>query len=62
MGQWDNRTMELQDKLWDHGTMGHTMGQWDYRTNYGTAYIMGSEAVPLPTGQTTGSWDNRTMG
>ena len=54
--------MELQDKLWDHGTMGHTMGQWDYRTNYGTAYIMGSEAVPLPTGQTTGSWDNRTMG
>ena len=37
MGQLDNRTM---DKLWDHGTTGHTMGQpglwdklWDHSYN-----------------------------
>ena len=54
--------MKLQDKQWDHGTTGHTTGQWDYGTNYGTAHITGSEVVPLPTGQTTGSQDNGTTG
>ena len=54
--------MELWDKLWDRGTMGHTTGQQDYGAHYRTTLITGSAAVPLPTGQTTGSWDNGTTG
>ena len=62
MGLWDNWTTEL----WiNYGIMGQQDTQWDsqdYGTNYGTTLITGYTVVPLPIGQTMGSWDNRTMG
>ena len=58
MGLWDNQTKELQDC----GTMGHMMGQWDYRAHYGTTLIAGSAAVPLPMGQQDKPQDYGTMG
>ena len=48
-------TTELWDKLWDC----RTMGQWDYRTNYGTALITGSTVSCC---QQDKLWVHRTTG